>query len=154
MTNTASIERCPNCALLLLRPKDAIEPRTARVEELLCQNYPPLDVELSAFRKVAQDTRSALEDLDLKIVQTRELLEHLLSARQQAQSRLEDAKSILHPMRSIPNELLAEIFGHCTLKGYDDEAADSLDPQAAPWLLTRISCRWRELAVNLPQLWT
>ncbi|KAF9006866.1 hypothetical protein BDZ89DRAFT_926968, partial [Hymenopellis radicata] len=119
----------------------------------LHQNHPPLDVELSEFRKVTENTRSALEDLDSKIVQAQGLLENLLSARQQAQSRLEETKLILHPMRSIPNELLVEIFGHCILKEYDDKAPDSLDPRAAPWLLTRVSRRWRELAVNFPQLW-
>ncbi|KAF9016228.1 hypothetical protein BDZ89DRAFT_1141610 [Hymenopellis radicata] len=126
----------------------------AHTEELLRQNHPPLDIELSAFRKVAEDTRTALEDLDLKIVQAQELLENLLSARQQAQSHLEDAKSILHPMRSIPNEVLAEIFGHCVLKAYSAEDPDTLDPKGGPWLLARVCRRWRELAVNTSQLWT
>ncbi|KAF9012950.1 hypothetical protein BDZ89DRAFT_1023795, partial [Hymenopellis radicata] len=153
MTDTASIERCPNCALLLLRPRDAEEPRTARVEELLHQNHPPLDVELSDFRKLTEDTRSALEDLDSKILQTQQLLENLLSARQRAQSRLEDTKSLLHPMRSIPNELLLEIFSRCIPEISSDEDPDALDPKGAPWLLARVCHRWRELAVNAPQLW-
>ncbi|KAF9023962.1 hypothetical protein BDZ89DRAFT_892265, partial [Hymenopellis radicata] len=83
----------------------------------------------------------------------RELLENLLSARQQAQSRLEDTKSLLHPMRSIPNEILAEIFGHCVLKAYSAEDPDALNPKGAPWLLTRVCHRWRELTINLPELW-
>ncbi|KAF9016248.1 hypothetical protein BDZ89DRAFT_923976, partial [Hymenopellis radicata] len=113
----------------------------------------PLDVELSAFRKVAEDTHTALEDLDSKIVQAQELLKNLLSARRQAQSHLEDVKSILHPIRSIPNELLLEIFGHCISKIPSDEDPDTLDPKGAPWLLARVCHRWRELAVNTPQLW-
>ncbi|KAF9012179.1 hypothetical protein BDZ89DRAFT_963660, partial [Hymenopellis radicata] len=154
MADTTNAKYCTNCALSLLQPTEAPKTRTDRVEELLRQNHPPLDVELSAFREVVETTPAALEALDLKIAQARELLENLLSARQHAQSHFEDAKSLLHPMRSIPNELLAEIFGHCILKEYDDEAPDSLDPQAAPWLLTRVSRRWRELAIKLPQLWT
>ncbi|KAF9012948.1 hypothetical protein BDZ89DRAFT_963355, partial [Hymenopellis radicata] len=90
-----------------------------------------------------------------KIFQARQLLENLLSARQRAESHFEEAKSVLHPMRSIPNELLAEIFGHCILKDYNDlEDPDPLDPRTSPWLLTRVSRRWRNLAVSLPQLWT
>ncbi|KAF9012181.1 hypothetical protein BDZ89DRAFT_931506, partial [Hymenopellis radicata] len=119
----------------------------------LRQNHPPLDVELSAFRKVAEDTRATLEDLDLKIVQARELLENLLSARQQAQSRFEDAKSILHPMRSIPSELLTEIFRYCIQTTYRVEDLDALDPRGAPWLLTRVCHRWRDLAIGSSQLW-
>ncbi|KAF9035394.1 hypothetical protein BDZ89DRAFT_947002, partial [Hymenopellis radicata] len=153
MTNTASIERCPNCALLLLRPRDTAEPRTARVEELLRQNHPPLDVELPAFRKVAEDTRTALEDLDSKIVQAQKLLKHLLSARQQVQSRLDDAKAILHPIRSIPSELLTEIFLRCIPTTYRVKDLDALDPRGAPWLFSEVCHRWRELAVNTPQLW-
>ncbi|KAF9023972.1 hypothetical protein BDZ89DRAFT_937458, partial [Hymenopellis radicata] len=115
----------------------------------LRQNHPLLDVELSAFRKIADDARATLDDLDSKIVQTRELLENLLSARQQAQSRLEDAKFLLHPMRSIPNEILSEIFGH----SLRIPTRWRLDPKGAPWLLTRVCHRWRELTINLPKLW-
>ncbi|KAF9012941.1 hypothetical protein BDZ89DRAFT_1077146 [Hymenopellis radicata] len=115
-----------------------------RIEELLCQNHPLLDVELSAFRKSAEDARAILGDLDSRIVQARELLENLLSARQRAQSRLEDIKSLLHPC----------IFGHCISKISSDEDPDALDPKGAPWLLARVCHRWRELAVNTPQLWT
>ncbi|KAF8993922.1 hypothetical protein BDZ89DRAFT_1182277 [Hymenopellis radicata] len=114
MADTTTEKYCSNCACLLLQPaEDSGGTRTARVEELLRQNHPPLDVELTAFRKIAEDACATLNDLDSKIVQARELLENLLSARQQAQSRLEDAKTILHPVRSIPSELLAEIFLYC-----------------------------------------
>ncbi|KAF9016235.1 hypothetical protein BDZ89DRAFT_923828, partial [Hymenopellis radicata] len=116
-------------------------------------NHPPLDVELPAFRKIVEDARAALEDLDSKIFHAQQLLENLLSARQHAQSRLEDAKSLLHPMRSIPNELLTEIFHHCISKTYDFLELDVLNPRGAPWLLTRVCHRWRELAINSPQLW-
>ncbi|KAF9014525.1 hypothetical protein BDZ89DRAFT_962816, partial [Hymenopellis radicata] len=155
MADTTTEKYCVNCACPLLQPaEDSGGTRTVRVEELLRQNHPPFDVELPAFRKIAEDTRTALEDLDLKIVVALQLLNNLLSARQQAQSRLEDAKSILHPMRSIPNELLVTIFGHCISETANDEDPDSLDPQAAPWLLTRVCHRWRELAIDSPQLWT
>ncbi|KAF9012172.1 hypothetical protein BDZ89DRAFT_915428, partial [Hymenopellis radicata] len=74
---------------------------------------PLLDVEISAFREIAKDARATLDDLDAKILEARELLENLLSARQRAQSRLEDIESLFHPIRSIPSELLTEIFLHC-----------------------------------------
>ncbi|KAF9035422.1 hypothetical protein BDZ89DRAFT_926451, partial [Hymenopellis radicata] len=115
--------------------------------------HPPLDAELSAFRKVVEDARTALEDIDSKIVQARELLENLLSARQQAQSRLDDTKFLLHPMRSIPNELLIEIFHHCIPKTYRFADPDVVDPQGAPWLLTRVCHRWRDLTISASQLW-
>ncbi|KAF9012162.1 hypothetical protein BDZ89DRAFT_919023, partial [Hymenopellis radicata] len=81
------------------------------------------------------------------------LLENLVSARQHAQSHFEDARSLLHPRRSIPNELLAKIFSHCIVKVHHVEEPDGLDPRAAPWLLNGVCRRWRNLATNLPQLW-
>ncbi|KAF9034243.1 hypothetical protein BDZ89DRAFT_1062681 [Hymenopellis radicata] len=128
MTKDSNSVRCTNCALLFLRPSARGQKRTARVEELLRQNHPPHDVELSHFRKVVEDTPAALRDLDAKISQARELLDTLLSERKQTQSHFEDAKSLLHPMLAQPG--------------------------GAPWLLTRVCRRWRALAVNLPQLWT
>ncbi|KAF9006897.1 hypothetical protein BDZ89DRAFT_919220, partial [Hymenopellis radicata] len=116
-------------------------------------NHPPLDEELPAFRKIAEGTRTTLDDLDTKIFQARQLLENLLSARQRAESRLEDTKFLLHPMRSMPNELLTEIFHHCIPKTYDIRELDALNPRGAPWLLTRVCHRWRDLAINSPQLW-
>ncbi|KAF9009825.1 hypothetical protein BDZ89DRAFT_923584, partial [Hymenopellis radicata] len=119
----------------------------------LRQNHPPLDVELPAFREVVQTMPAALAALDLKIAQTRGLLDTLLSAREQALSHFEDAKALLHPMRSIPNELLAKIFSHCIMKSYKSKDLDALDPRAAPWLLSGVCRHWRNLAINLPQLW-
>ncbi|KAF9034240.1 hypothetical protein BDZ89DRAFT_928359, partial [Hymenopellis radicata] len=116
-------------------------------------NHPPHDVELSGFRKVVEDTPAALRDLDAKISQARELLNTLLSERMQVQSHFEDAKSLLHPMRSIPDEVLAEIFDRCLVKAYSLQIPDALDPGGAPWLLTRVCRRWRALVVNNPQLW-
>ncbi len=138
MADTATTRRCPNCALLLLWPNDTVEPRTARVEQLLHQNHPPLDIKISAFRKIAEDTRTTLEDLDLKIVRTQELLENLLSECHQAQLRLEDAKSILHPMHSIPTELLTQIFQHCIPTVYQPEDPNVLNPRGAPWLFSAV----------------
>ncbi|KAF9016238.1 hypothetical protein BDZ89DRAFT_1045920 [Hymenopellis radicata] len=130
---------CPTCTLPFPQPdKDPGKTRTARVEELLRQNHAPLDAELSAFRKTAEDARATLDDLDAKILEARELLESLLSARRHMQSHFEDAKSLLHPMRSIPNELLLEIFGRCIPEIFSDADPDALDPKGAPWLLARI----------------
>ncbi len=132
MADTTNAKICTNCALSLLQPIEAPKTRTDRVEELLRQNHPPLDVELSAFREVAETTRAALEAFDLKISQARELLENLASVRQHVQLRFDDAKAILHPMRSLPNELLVKIFSYCIETSHHEHAPDTLDPRAAP----------------------
>ncbi|KAF9029345.1 hypothetical protein BDZ89DRAFT_986106, partial [Hymenopellis radicata] len=154
MTENSNLVRCTNCALLFLQPNAPRRARTARVEELLRENSPPLDVELSPFRSDMDNTRAALQNLDAKIAQAKEVLDDLLSARQQAQSHLEDAKLLLHPLRSFPSELLVEIFSHCIPRVENIEDTNTLDPRRAHWLVTRVCHRWRELMVNSPRLWT
>ncbi|KAF9016220.1 hypothetical protein BDZ89DRAFT_1166366, partial [Hymenopellis radicata] len=104
---------CPTCTLLSLHPKDPLKKRTSRVAELLRQNHPPLDVELADFRLVVDKSPEILQDLDEKIAQARETLDHLIQARTQAELHLADAKSLLHPIRRLPNEIISEIFFHC-----------------------------------------
>ncbi|KAF9038997.1 hypothetical protein BDZ89DRAFT_1061140 [Hymenopellis radicata] len=104
---------CPTCAFLSLQPDDPAIKRTARVEQLLRRNHPPLEAELADFRLVVEKSPGIIHDLDQKIVQAKELMDLLVRARAQAESHLADAKSLLHPMRSLPNELVAEIFSHC-----------------------------------------
>ncbi|KAF9029367.1 hypothetical protein BDZ89DRAFT_950595, partial [Hymenopellis radicata] len=116
---------------------------------------PPLDVELADFRLVAENAPEILQDLDEKIVLAKEMLDNLVRARSQAESHLADAKSLIHPMRSLPYEVVAEIFSHCVPTWTMNNASThSLDPRLAPWTLTRVCFRWRHIALSLPNLWT
>ncbi|KAF9006860.1 hypothetical protein BDZ89DRAFT_965785, partial [Hymenopellis radicata] len=155
MTDTSAVRLCTNCTLLLVPPKEANETRTPRVTELLHQNQPPLDREISDLRRVLQNTPIVLQDLDRKIAWARETLDNLISARNQAQSHFEDAEAILHPLRRVPNEVLSEVFQNCSQIVEDplDDYDDSLNPRMAPWVLTHVCRRWRQLALQSPRLW-
>ncbi|KAF9016240.1 hypothetical protein BDZ89DRAFT_962086, partial [Hymenopellis radicata] len=156
MTDTSAVGLCANCTLLLVPPKEANETRTPRVTELLHQNQPPLDRETSDLRRVLQNTPIVLQDLDQKIAWARKTLDNLLSARNQAQSHFEDAEAILHPLPRVPNEVLSEVFRNCIQIVQDpcDYFFDSLNPRRAPWVLTHVCRRWRQLALQSPRLWT
>ncbi|KAF8992391.1 hypothetical protein BDZ89DRAFT_1030747 [Hymenopellis radicata] len=153
-SNTPTSPSCPTCTFLTLHPKDPAKKRAPRVEELLRQNHPPLDVELADFRLVLDKSPEILQDLDAKIAQATETLNHLKEARMAAESHLEDAKALIHPIRSIPNEVLAEIFMH-SIPSWETGGVvvDSLNPNTPPWTLTHVCRRWRELAISLPQIW-
>ncbi|KAF8887678.1 hypothetical protein CPB85DRAFT_1163909, partial [Mucidula mucida] len=120
-------------------------------------NHPPLDVELADFRLVVDKSPEILQDLDEKIAQARETLDYLLQARKQAESHLADANCLLHPIRRLPNEIISEIFFHCVPNWHTRLSFSSeftLDPRTAPWTLTTVTRRWRDIALSLPQLWT
>ncbi|KAF8905697.1 hypothetical protein CPB85DRAFT_909629 [Mucidula mucida] len=155
LDNTAP--QCPTCAFLSLQPNDPALTRTARVEELLRRNHPPLEAALADFRFVVEKAPDIIHDLDQKLAKAKELVDLLVRARAQADSHLADAKSLLHPMRSLPNEFLGEIFSHCvwtwdTADG--TQQIDALAPSSTLWTLIHVCRRWRQLALALPHLWT
>ncbi|KAF8901104.1 hypothetical protein CPB85DRAFT_1324364 [Mucidula mucida] len=111
-------------------PSTSQTPRTPRVHHLLRSNYPPCEAELTDFRN----------DIDQRID----------SVKEQAESHLADAKSLIHPIRSLPNEILHEIFTYCVPTRdtyFIPVTVDSLDPRFAPH-------SWRELVISSPLLWT
>lgn len=101
---------------------------------------------------MVNESHSALAALNEQIIEVRQALEYLIQKRQTAQSDMEDAKKLLHPMRSIPDDVLIEIFQHCVPRAF--ESSDSLDLRNCPWTLSYVSRKWRDLSLSLPQLWT
>ncbi|KAF9029275.1 hypothetical protein BDZ89DRAFT_1133173 [Hymenopellis radicata] len=69
---------------------------------------------------------------------------------------------IHHPARLLPSELLQEIFTlfvEGTMTPTFEELAtgnfvDSRDFHGGPWLLSRVSSRWRSIAFAMARLWT
>ncbi|KAF9020677.1 hypothetical protein BDZ89DRAFT_991784 [Hymenopellis radicata] len=79
-----------------------------------------------------------------------------------ASRRIADAKRIFHPMRSLPQDILTEIFLSCTPSvdhhNFDWSRRgtnfDSLCPLNHPWNISHVSHRWREISLSLPRLWS
>lgn len=70
-------------------------------------------------------------------------------------------KSMCAPVHRIPTEILGEIFYQCvaTIMDEDSDRFTSsssvvIDPNHAPWLLTRICWRWRCVASATQKIWT
>lgn len=155
MEGTTAPNKCPTCRLLPFVPEDDGKKRTPRMEELLRYNHAPLDVELAEFRAMVDDTPTIFLDLDEKVSRAQDVLDRLKHARAKAASHLADMKSLLHPIRSIPNEILGEIFSHglhSWLNPVSEEDIDSLNPRLAPWVYTRVCRRWRDVSLALPHL--
>lgn len=62
-------------------------------------------------------------------------------------------KGLVLPVCRLPTEVLSQIFCHCLPQFLAVENLDIPSKLTAPMLLTRICRRWREVAVDMPNLW-
>ncbi|KAJ7590004.1 hypothetical protein C8J56DRAFT_1163730 [Mycena floridula] len=56
---------------------------------------------------------------------------------------------VLLPLRSLPSELLSEIFVHCM-----PAKPETISPRNPPFTLSSVCSRWRAVAVSTPKIWT
>ncbi|KAK0438951.1 hypothetical protein EV421DRAFT_2021031 [Armillaria borealis] len=91
-----------------------------------------------------------------------QLLDFLVSERDQAASNISDAKSLLHPTRRLPDDVLRAVFRACTKSA--DEAFDatliltvdieSVQPNQSPWTVSCVCQHWRTVAIHTGELWS
>ncbi|KAK0219228.1 hypothetical protein IW262DRAFT_1086038 [Armillaria fumosa] len=129
-----------------------------RVKGLLRCNDPLLEAETTALRSLIGEESSTLANLDQQIIEARQTLDSLIKKRQGTKSDFDTAKILLHPMRSMPRDILAEIFKQCVpdyrgIAFRGRNPYDSLDPRLAPWSISHVSKSWRDIALSLPHLW-
>ncbi|KAF9002612.1 hypothetical protein BDZ89DRAFT_661125 [Hymenopellis radicata] len=157
MSDIINCTKCETCGLYSPVLQMPSKQRTQHVEELLRQTQSPSAGELAEFRLVVEKSCKAIQDIDQQISHTEQLLKSLRQARADTELQRQDAQSLLHPIRSLPNEIIAQIFSNC-VHGWEKHDAwwtvDSLNYSVAPWTLTRVCSRWRALALAMPELWT
>ncbi|KAJ7595995.1 hypothetical protein C8J56DRAFT_923753 [Mycena floridula] len=112
------------------------------------------DTKLHISEAIAEHLQS-LRELDDRIAAVRKDLELLEEERAAKDKDLQRYKSVIHPIRRIPTEILSEIF----LTFINEEVgkfylASSLDPRSMNWVFSLVSSYWRSVAVSLPQLWS
>ncbi|KAK0214320.1 hypothetical protein IW262DRAFT_1440768 [Armillaria fumosa] len=150
-------DSCGFCGIESVPDQQAL--RSARVAELLRQNGPPLDAEKPALLATIADGPTRLADLEKMIAEAQQVLGDLLRERELVKVQLADAKILLHPLRSLSDDIFREIFSWCVPNWVDIRtspgylSAESLCPQRPPWTLTRVSHRWRDVALSSPRLW-
>ncbi|PBK68096.1 hypothetical protein ARMSODRAFT_888383, partial [Armillaria solidipes] len=151
-------DSCDFCGIESVPDQHAL--RSARVAELLRQNGPPLDAEKPALLAAITDGPARLADLEKMIAEAQQVLGDLLRERELVKLQLADAQTLLHPIRSLSDAIFHEIFSWCVYDWGDIRtspwyrSAESLDPQRPPWTLTRVSRRWRDVAISSPRLWS
>ncbi|KAF5364559.1 hypothetical protein D9757_011811 [Collybiopsis confluens] len=154
------IQTCVDCGN---SPAADILPRISlsseRIQTLLSNNDGFADNEKRVLRDFVVDGELNLSVLDGRIALVESLLQDLKKAREELDIAVTERRKILHPVRSLPGDLLLEIFKHGS--GIYDNPDDlfrsqwhSLDLSSAPWVYGHVSRRWRQTSINTPVLWT
>ncbi|KAF9033068.1 hypothetical protein BDZ89DRAFT_563831 [Hymenopellis radicata] len=130
------------------RQRGALIDVDPRVEFLATSNTPPLEGERTEMSKTLVRVRALIKGLSRKKVQ-----------RVKFEAYAAKLASVIHPIRSVPPEILSEIFSHLVadpefqlLK--NDYFVDSLDTKSGVWALTHVCARWRQIVTNTSCLWT
>ncbi|KAJ7590028.1 hypothetical protein C8J56DRAFT_859543 [Mycena floridula] len=135
----------------------------AAIDELLVSNRAPSHIQESQIRESLAECLQSLRELDDQIPaaisgdRQQELLDEQALKRREAQ----EYRTILHPIRRLPAEILSEIFLDIidedleNLAGFqNDRFMSSLDPSAMHWVLSLVSAYWRSVIITFPRLWS
>lgn len=144
----------PKCALCESNQVELPIVMDGRLEKLLGTNDPPNNTDLptlSASLMEAQILSAKLRDWVSAIEGS---LQRLQEARTTIESSILQHQGVLHPIRTVPDDVLLAIFQWCSELAVYDRDATPLVPEDAPWTLARVSRRWRALALSSPRLWS
>ncbi|KAK0187283.1 hypothetical protein F5146DRAFT_770129 [Armillaria mellea] len=83
---------------------------------------------------------------------------YTLAAQRESEQRelklnAEKCRSILAPIRRLPNEMLSEIFAQCCKHGDEDVNCISVTRTLSAMSISLVYSRWRSLAVSTKSLW-
>ncbi len=135
-------------------PRQAGIPLSAAVEasfmKALQNNNPLSDVDAALFmRSIFSKAADNLSSLDKQISQLHASLNTALEQRARMQKTPDCWRVVVSPMRTLPNEILTEIFKHAC-RGFEVWS----DHDTTPWLLCRVCTRWKDLLLGTPAVWT
>ncbi|KAJ6512588.1 hypothetical protein C8R45DRAFT_1152325 [Mycena sanguinolenta] len=91
--------------------------------------------------------RARLSKIEIEILDLQDSISVLRAEKQLVQRRLDSYK---YPVLALPNEMVSEIFVH-TLPPYP--ICPELFGTDSPTTLTHICRKWREIALDTPELW-
>lgn len=91
-----------------------------------------------------------LKGMQAELLQIDNEIKHLQRHRQNIIQAMSEQKSLLAPIRRIPEDVLSEIFMLCP----EPPPATSFLKNKAPFLLTQVCSRWRAVALSTQALWS
>ncbi|KAJ3812921.1 hypothetical protein F5876DRAFT_74380 [Lentinula aff. lateritia] len=150
---------CTKCGYSSDRAPLPIPLHSTRIDNLLHTNDSPTEDEQKTLETFLGHGNLELQHLNARIVSVEALLEELERAKALLAKAVSEHKTVLNPLRRMPDDLLVEIFLHgaglyIDPGDYFPSARHSLDLNSPPWTYSRVCRRLRETAMHTPLLWT
>ncbi|KAJ2922498.1 hypothetical protein H1R20_g14613, partial [Candolleomyces eurysporus] len=117
--------------------------------ESLSTYHPPTDDEIAHCHGLLKEPQSEAIRIGEEIERQAKLLAGLREKQKAYTDFIAQHSAFLAPIRRLPPEVLQTIFVHCLPTDHNP----SLAPKEAPFLITHICRRWRDLAFRTPRLW-
>ncbi|PBK61959.1 hypothetical protein ARMSODRAFT_1089444 [Armillaria solidipes] len=128
-----------------------------RIQVLLKCNDPPLEAERLSLLTTESSSLTLLSVLKEKVDNVQQMLKTLLDGQAKVMGNLLAAKALLHPIRSIPDDVLSYVFSFCVHEVNDllkqDVVLDSFDSRKPPWTLSQVCRSWRRVTLSVASLW-
>lgn len=126
----------------------ATGPEPGRVSGLLLTNEPPSATERDQLLSITSTAPGILDDLDRKIA-------YLQTQRNQIASYHRNARTILHPIRLVPDDVLYKIFTYTRVASLNLEPRPySANPTEGLWPASQVCQQWRTLIIETPRFWS
>ncbi|KAF9061320.1 hypothetical protein BDP27DRAFT_1429132 [Rhodocollybia butyracea] len=172
------IATCPQCGFhLYTASADTESAHTnhellpASIEYFLRNNEsPPESGDLLDIQTLLHQAENASADLESQISQMKESIRRLTFQRERITANIQAYRTVLHPIRRLPADIILEIFDWCVsvqsiepdsvvldnpeLKLPGLRVVQSLHSVHPPWNLGQVSRNWRNIALSSPKLWS
>ncbi|KAK0489938.1 hypothetical protein EDD18DRAFT_1187645 [Armillaria luteobubalina] len=109
-----------------------------------------LPVDISLVKSVILAVERNIQSIDQQLNHLEVLKGRLLAEHSHAAAELTKYRSLIAPVKRLPNEILLKIFSlACT------NMSDSIDViNDPPWLLSHVCSQWRSFCLSSPCLWS
>ncbi|KAK0234328.1 hypothetical protein IW262DRAFT_145871 [Armillaria fumosa] len=123
------------------------------MDELLKSNVPPLPAEHVQLEGAIGKGLGYFARLQERIGQARASLEMLLDEERHVNRTIESYRTILRPIRRVPEDIVREIFFSFHVET-EKRGKDSLDRSFVPLILSQVCREWRSIALSTSRLWS
>lgn len=132
---------------------------TTRIQALARSYEAPHGQERVELFRLIKESKARAKRLAYEIRTSPRFLEHLICDHEQITEEIKIIRSLPHPIRSLPSEILSHIFLLCANENvwpvdFGEENWTSLDTRHPPWTLAQVCRRWRAIGTACSELWT
>ncbi|SJL02847.1 uncharacterized protein ARMOST_06186 [Armillaria ostoyae] len=122
------------------------------MSQLLESNNPPLHTERPQLEGFISENLEFVASLQERVSKAWAVLNDLLKEQRGVKDMIESCKTIIRPIRKVPEDIVREIF--LALWDTEEEGKDSLNKRFAPLVVSQVCRDWRNIALSMSQLWS